>query len=183
MGEMRQMSRKERGRSRGLVRAGLVAVPVALVAAGALLATGVVGAREVRAEQWIDASPEEIWEVLTRSDRSGDPFLLRLDGEVAVGESLGITVHPVGGGSMDFEPEVLEAVPGEVLSWRGVAYVRGLVDGVHSWELVEEDGGTRVVQSERFTGIVVPFLGGTLDGTRAGFAAQLAWVADEVAAS
>ncbi|MGC5627714.1 SRPBCC family protein [Georgenia sp. Z1344] len=157
-----------------------MAIPVAVVAGAVLTGTGLVGAREVRAERWVDASPQEVWEVLTRPDRTGDPFLVRLDGELVEGATLGITVQPVDGDAMDFSPVVLEVSPGEELRWRGTFGVRGIVDGVHVWELEEVDGGTQIVQSERFTGVAVPFLGGMLDGTQAGFEAQLEWVAEQV---
>ena len=60
---------------------------------------------------------------------------------------------------------------GEVLEWWGHLGVRGLFDGRHRFELHAAGRGTRLVQSEIFTGVLVPLVARSLDrGTAAGFA-------------
>jgi hypothetical protein len=73
---------------------------------------------------------------------------------------------------MTFSPTVLAARPGKELRWRGRLLLPGIFDGEHCFEL-EERGGTCVFrQLERFSGLLVPLLGGALDATERGFAAM-----------
>ena len=62
-------------------------------------------------------------------------------------------------------------VPGRVLEWWGHLGIRGIFDGRHRFELSAHGTGTRLVQRETFTGLLVPLMARTLDGpTAAGFA-------------
>ena len=68
-------------------------------------------------------------------------------------------------------PTVTELVPGRVFEWWGHLGVRGIFDGRHRFELYASGTGTRLVQRETFTGLLVPLLANSLDGpTAAGFA-------------
>ncbi len=64
---------------------------------------------------------------------------------------------------MTFRPTVTEVEPGRVFEWLGRLGVRGLFDGRHRFELQPTDTGTRFVQSEEFTGVLVRFLRKMLD--------------------
>lgn len=70
---------------------------------------------------------------------------------------------------MDFTPTVLAAEPGRLLRWRGRLGVPGIFDGVHAFELTARDGGTHVVQSERFSGLLVPLTGSIVRQSARGF--------------
>jgi len=77
---------------------------------------------------------------------------------------MGITLHPT----------VLEAAPGRALRWLGRLVVPGVFDGEHRF-LLESLGAdrTRLVQEERFTGLLVPLFARSLDRhTLAGFHAM-----------
>jgi hypothetical protein len=96
----------------------------------------------------------------------------RLSGRLAPGERLTLTVRP-GSRTMTFRPTVLAVEDGELIRWRGRLGVPGLLDGEH--ELCLEpipDGGTRFVQRETFTGLLVPVMPRVLDDTATGFAAM-----------
>ena len=72
---------------------------------------------------------------------------------------------------------------GRRLEWLGHLGVPGLFDGRHSCTLgpVVADR-TRLTQAERFTGCLVPFTGGLLRRTAAGFEAMNQAVAAEAVA-
>ena len=72
---------------------------------------------------------------------------------------------------MRFRPKVLKVVPNRELRWLGRLVLPRLFDGEHIFEL-EAVGPrrTKFVQSERFRGIFVPFLRGSLErDVRRGF--------------
>ena len=71
---------------------------------------------------------------------------------------------------MTFRPTVLCVAPERELRWLGRLIVPGLFDGEHRF-LIEplEAGRSRFIQSERFSGLLVPLAGGGLEKTAAGF--------------
>ena len=129
-------------------------------------------ATEIRTEIEIDAPTSAVWDVLVDTSRYGDwnPFIRRLEGELREGARLEVEIAPPGARGMTFKPTVLEADAGRELRWLGRLLVPGLFDGEHRFGLEAlPDGRTRFVQSERFSGILVPFLGKGLRRTQAGF--------------
>jgi len=72
---------------------------------------------------------------------------------------------------MRFRPTVTESEPGRALEWLGRVGVPGLFDGRHRFELEPLPGGrSRLHHGERFTGLLVPLLWGSVAGpTTAGF--------------
>ena len=82
-------------------------------------------------------------------------------------------------------PTVTECEPGRVLAWLGRLGLPGVFDGAHRFALEPVGGGrTRFVQSERFSGVLVPFFRRSLrTHTRAGFEAMNQALAERVRAS
>jgi hypothetical protein len=122
----------------------------------------------------IQAPAATVWQVLTDTDRYQDwnPFMPRLSGRLAPGERLTITVRP-GTRTMTFRPTVLAVEDGTLICWRGRLGMPGLFDGEHELRLEPTaDGGTRFVQRESFTGLLVPMMPRVLDDTATGFAAM-----------
>lgn len=122
----------------------------------------------------IPASPSTVWQVLTETDRYDDwnPFMTDLSGRLAVGERLTVTIHP-GQRSTTFRPTVLAIEEGSLIRWRGRLGVPGILDGEHELRLdPAPGGGTRFVQREVFTGLLVPLMRRVLDDTEPGFAAM-----------
>jgi hypothetical protein len=71
---------------------------------------------------------------------------------------------------MTIRPTVLAAEPERELRWTGRLVLPGLFDGEHRFRIVPIDGQrSRIVHGERFTGILVGFVKGTLGKTEAGF--------------
>lgn len=128
--------------------------------------------REISTAIDIQASPEEVWAVLVNfaGYAAWNPFIREGSGEAAVGSKLNLRMFPENGRPMTFKPEVLAAEPGKVLKWVGHFIVPGLFDGTHEFALTATpDGGTHLVQSESFKGLLVPFLGKMIEGTRRNF--------------
>lgn len=106
----------------------------------------------------IAASPDRVWAVLTDFESYADwnPHLVQAAGEAVPGTRLAITIRE-GEDTTDFTPLVLVAAPGSELRWRGSFLFPGLADGTHSFRLHPAGKGTRLVQSESFTGVLGPF--------------------------
>lgn len=122
----------------------------------------------------IDASPQAVWNVLTDFAAYGDwnPFMDRVEGTPEVGARLVIHMTPNDGRGMTFKPTVLAATPGEELRWLGKLGVGGLFDGEHSFALTPNaDGTTHLTHGERFSGILVTLMKGTVKNSHAGFEA------------
>ena len=111
----------------------------------------------------IAAPPMDVWAVLTdlSSYRDWNPLFREASGEVAVGSRITLrAVQPANGRLMTVKPKITVAAPGAELRW--TASLPGIMSGEHSFVLAEADGGTRLTQSETFSGLLVPFSGKTL---------------------
>jgi hypothetical protein len=120
----------------------------------------------------IDAPPEAVWAVLADLPSYPDwnPFIRAAKGTLAPGERLDVEIQPERGRAMRFKPTVITAEPGRELRWLGKLLVRGIFDGEHRFTIEPAGHGTRLVQAERFTGVLVPFLAKRLRrGTLPGF--------------
>jgi hypothetical protein len=121
----------------------------------------------------IDATSERVWEVLTdfAAYPQWNPFMPEVIGTPRVGERLKVRLQPSGGRGMTFQPTVLTADPGRQLRWLGRLLLPRVFDGEHSFT-IEPVGDHQVhfVQQERFRGVLVRFMAGSLDRhTRPGF--------------
>ncbi len=129
--------------------------------------------KELRTEIDIDAPAERVWESLTDfpSFPEWNPFIREIQGTLAVGSRLEVTLGASGTTPMTFRPTVRSVVPNRELRWLGRVGLPGLFDGEHIFEL-EPLGPdhVRFVQRERFRGLFVPILGKSLDrDARRGF--------------
>jgi hypothetical protein len=106
----------------------------------------------------------------TGSFATWNPFLRRADGELRPQSKLDVQIAPPGARAMSFKPTVLAVEPERELRWIGHLIVPGFFDGEHSFRLESLDsGGTRFTMAEQFSGLLVPFFGGTIDKTQSGF--------------
>jgi hypothetical protein len=123
----------------------------------------------------IEAPPDAVWAQLT--DLAGyadwNPFIPSASGTVAPGQRLALRLQPPGGRALPIKPTVTEVVDGAIFEWLGHLGVPGIFDGRHRFELTATAQGTRLVQSESFSGAFVRPLRGFIDGgTLAGFRAM-----------
>jgi len=132
--------------------------------------------QELRTEIEFDGTPDEAWEVLTDlpAHAEWDPFITSFAGELRAGAKLKVRLQPEGGRGMTLRPTVLVAEPGRELRWMGHLLVPGIFDGEHLFVIEPAGSGrVRLIQSERFGGVLVPLLWKKLeDGTRKGFEAM-----------
>ncbi|TVQ11870.1 MAG: SRPBCC domain-containing protein [Balneolaceae bacterium] len=121
----------------------------------------------------IDAPPAVVWNILTDFDAypAWNPFILSFGGKPAAGERFSVTIRQPGSKPMTFKPVCLKMDENREFRWLGHLLFMGLFDGEHIFELEPlPDGGTKLVQRERFSGILVPLLWKQLDtSARQGF--------------
>ncbi|GIG70144.1 SRPBCC domain-containing protein [Phytomonospora endophytica] len=108
----------------------------------------------------IPAPPEKVWAVLTDLGAWADwnPFIFETAGEFTVGSRLTLKMRDTEGSVMTFSPTVRAVDAPHELRWLGRLIMPGIFDGEHRFELTAVEGGTRLVQSEGFRGLLVPFL-------------------------
>ena len=119
----------------------------------------------------IDARPMDVWAVLTDLSRYSEwnPLFREASGEIAVGERITLrSVHPASGRMMTVKPKIVTAEAGVELRW--ASSLPGIISGDHSFALTPAGGGTQVVQTESFRGLLVPLSGKTLARAEASFA-------------
>ncbi len=116
----------------------------------------------------IDASPKQVWQVLTNFAQYKDwnPFMPSVEGKVEVGKRI-----KVNAGGMNFKPTLLTRIENEQLSWIGSLLFKGIFDGEHLFRIEENpDGTVTFFHEEQFSGILVGLFAKKLDrDTRAGF--------------
>jgi hypothetical protein len=140
---------------------------------------------ELRAEVEIDADPGTVWSVLMDFGAypEWNPFIDPIAGDHAVGARLRLRIQPPDSRGTRLTPRVTVFEPGRVFGWLGSLGVPRIFDGAHRFELEPLDGGrrTRFVQSERFRGILLPFVRrSVLPATLRGFQAMNRALADRV---
>jgi hypothetical protein len=128
--------------------------------------------KQLSSEILIDSSAKRVWELITDfEDFPGwNPFIRRATGEIKMGARLEVFIQPSGARGMTFHPKVLKVDPNHELRWLGRLYLPWLFDGEHAFiiEPSKEDS-VRFIQSEKFTGLLVPFTRGLLRDTQRGF--------------
>jgi hypothetical protein len=123
----------------------------------------------------IDAAPDTVWAVLMdfAAYPEWNPFVVSLAGERRLGARLEASLQPAGGKAMRFRPVVTAFEDGRFFEWLGRLGIKGLFDGRHQYRIEPSGDRTKFIQSEQFTGILVPLLSRSLNGgTRAGFEAM-----------
>ena len=114
----------------------------------------------------IDASPEEVWSVLTDFAKFSDwnPFIRWIKGELTKGAKLEVRIQPTGARGSTFKPTVLSVDPPRELRWVGHLWISGLFDGEHTLRIESiGDNRARFEQKETFTGLFVRLLAKSLD--------------------
>ena len=126
--------------------------------------------KEIKTQITIKVTPDAIWAVLTNFKRypEWNPFILHAEGNIQEGSRIKINIKPAGGKAMIFKPTVLKVTPNKELRWLGSLFIKGLFDGEHCFQLIDNnDGTTAFIHSERFTGIFSGLF--DADKTKAGF--------------
>lgn len=120
----------------------------------------------------IAAPPADVWVVLTNLSRypEWNPHIREGHGEVVVGNRLTLRLLPPKGRSITIRPKVLTAEPGVELCL--MAKLPGIFSDEHRFVLSPIKEGTRLVQSETFRGLLIPFISRTLADAQVSFQAH-----------
>lgn len=128
--------------------------------------------KTVSAAIQIGAPPMTVWAVLTDLARypEWNPLFREASGTAAAGARIRLrSVHPVSGRLMTVKPKITAARPGAELRW--VASLPGIMTGEHLFTLASAGGGTRLVQSESYRGLLAAVSGKTIARAEASFRA------------
>jgi hypothetical protein len=128
-------------------------------------------ARHISSEILIDRPPEVVWKILNDLDEFKDwnPFIVNAEGKVTKGAHLTLTTK-ADTKAFTLKPTVTEYVPTERFSWMGhLGGMPGIFTGKHHHQLMATAQGTRYIQSEDFSGMLVPFVGKAIKDTEAAF--------------
>ena len=127
---------------------------------------------EISATTEISASPEQVWVVLTdlASYPQWNPLFREASGRISAGSRITLkSAHPANGRIMTVKAKVLAAEPATELRW--VSSLPGIMTGEHSFTLTPADGGTRLVQTETYRGLLAHFSAKTTSSFEASFQA------------
>jgi len=132
--------------------------------------------RLLHTEIVIGAPANVVWEILAdfAAFPTWNPFVRRIVGSLQTGARLEVELAPPGGRAITIRPTLREVQPGRTLRWLGQLGLPGLFDGEHSFVIEPAgEGHVRFIQSERFSGVLVPLLMPFVgDSTRRGFEAM-----------
>ncbi len=118
-----------------------------------------VGCTSVRTSIDIDAPAKDVRAVLLDFGDYGkwNPFITRVDGTVAQGSKVRVTVKPVGKDVLSGDT-VVTSLTDTRLVWVGSLAFPGVFRGTHEF-LIEERGPNKTTfyQNEKMSGIIIPF--------------------------
>ena len=122
----------------------------------------------------IAATPAVVWRILCDFPRypAWNPFIVSVDGRAEPGQRLRARMQLAPEGRMwRFAPRITHLQPERELCWRGRLVLPGLFDGHHCFHLEPAPGGgTRLLQREEFSGLLVRWLPASLyEATRRAF--------------
>lgn len=124
----------------------------------------------------IQAPVSTVWNILVDLDQYAvwNPFIVKSEGVLQVGNTLKNTMQPEGKAPMVFKPKVLQVEENKAFRWIGRLLMPGLFDGEHYFKLesIDEDS-TRLIHGENFKGILVSLIWKQIgESTKQGFIAM-----------
>lgn len=105
----------------------------------------------------INATPQQVWEVLTDGPgfTSWDSGIEKFEGKIAPGEKIKLYSEVSPGRA--FPLKVAQFEPGRMLVFKG-GMPLGLFTGVRTYKMREADGGTQFKMREEFRGPLLPMI-------------------------
>ena len=116
-----------------------------------------LGRETFHAEITIEATPEEVWSVLTDAPgyAAWNSLLVPVGGDFSEGAEVEYQMTQPNGKQSTMKSRVTKVVALEVLGQR--AGIPGVLTADHTWRLEPTQGGTRVVQHEVDNGVAMLF--------------------------
>jgi hypothetical protein len=121
--------------------------------------------KEINNEVEIQASPEEVWQVLTELDEYADwnPLLHDAVGKVQEGEKVDVTFQTASKKGT-LHCSVVRVEPNRELRWKYHVLLPGLFKGEHIFTIEPiEEKRVRFIDREIFNGLFVPLLAKDID--------------------
>jgi hypothetical protein len=109
----------------------------------------------------IDTPINEVWDILTDFDNfeTWNPFITKVEGKFELSSKLEVHMQLPGTKGMEMSPVITKIEPVKEFRWLGNLWVKGIFDGEHAFRLEElENNRTRLIQCERFKGILAPLI-------------------------
>lgn len=135
-----------------------VAIAIAIAIVVAIGAAFAIAPRdEFQTHIFIAAPPETVWALLVDPvEHAGwNPVMRSVGGRFAPGERLRLEMVTRSGRAVIFHPQVLVSRPGLELRWLGRLLLPRLFDGEHYFQLIAQNGCTRLIHGERFRGLLL----------------------------
>ncbi len=124
--------------------------------------------KHIKTQITISAPIDKVWKIFTdfKNYPQWNPFIKSIKGNIAVGETIKINA-----GGMGFKPKVLRFDSNQELRWIGKLLMKGIFDGEHIFQFVDNGDGTVTFKhEEKFSGILVGLFSKKLDAeTKPGF--------------
>lgn len=121
---------------------------------------------EIQSSIEIDAQASLVWAILVdfASYRRWNPFIRKVQGRANIGSSIQVTMHREGSGTTVFRPVLTHLREPRELRWHGRWALPGLYAAEHRFRIESlPNGNVRFHQTERFRGLLVPFVRGRLN--------------------
>lgn len=115
----------------------------------------------------ISGTPQQAWNVLMDVEKypQWNPFVKSLTGTLEVGRKIQIKLP-----GMSFKPIVQEMIENKKFSWLGKLGIKGVFDGYHQFELIDQGTSTLFIHKEEFNGWLVKwFMKNKAEETKRGF--------------
>ena len=109
----------------------------------------------------INASAQRVWDILVdlESYSQWNPFILRAQGTIALGQRLVCEPKLPGGRQYTFTPRITRCIPGTEFAWTGDVIHSALAAGEHIFKLREiAPNKVELIHDEVFTGLLAPLV-------------------------
>lgn len=126
--------------------------------------------KEISTEIIINSNPTTIWNILMDFEAyaSWNPFISSIVGHPEVNSRITVQLTPPQGSAMTFRPIVTTNILNCKFAWKGKLFIKGLFDGLHTFELIDNINGTTLFRhKEEFSGIFIRII--NLHQTKEGF--------------
>ena len=112
--------------------------------------------KEVATDIQINSQPEIVWKILTdfKNYSQWNPILVKIIGELSVGNQLEIHVNTIGGKNRIYHPKITKIIPNHELRWKGQFFSSKIFAGERIFSIEKlSDNKVNFVNKEIFSGI------------------------------